>query len=98
MTSAARNELLALIEAVCEQTATREQCARLEQLVLSDPENLRLYVRAMELHGLLHWDAGGIGSVHELPVWKEAPPQAPRPFWKRWIAGLSLVLICGAAV
>lgn len=62
MSGSRKRELLQLVEALCEETASAANMARLEELALSDPVLLRLYGEAMTLHGLLHWDAAGRGA------------------------------------
>lgn len=57
-----KRDLLALVEALCEETASATDVARLQELVLSDAESRRLYVDAMTLHGMLYWDAAGLGA------------------------------------
>lgn len=57
-----RRELLKLIEAIHEGFASKEDYARVEEMVLSNPEALSLYLNAMDLHGTLAWDAAGCGA------------------------------------
>ncbi|MCA9089879.1 MAG: DUF1553 domain-containing protein [Planctomycetaceae bacterium] len=66
MNSQSRLELLSIVDDLCEQIATQEQCARLEELLLNDPVARRLYLDAIELHGQLHWDAAGLGNRDSL--------------------------------
>jgi hypothetical protein len=40
-------ELLALVDALCEETITGEQMQRLEEMVLTDPQAAALYVQYM---------------------------------------------------
>ena len=68
MTQRTRLELLELIEALCEGTASPRDIARLEKLVLTDRECLRLYLEALELYGNLYWDAGGVGATESNPA------------------------------
>lgn len=77
MSSFSQRELLSLVEALCEETATPGEIARLEELVLSDLEARRLYVEAITLHGLLHWDAAGLGAETESAITQALtlPPQ-----------------------
>jgi hypothetical protein len=63
VTGQSRRELFLLVDALCEGIATKTDRARLEQLVLEDAQARRLYLDAIELHGLLYWDAAGIGSA-----------------------------------
>ena len=48
-----------LIQLVCDEQASAEQCSELEQLALADPSVLRAYVEAMNVHAALVWDAAG---------------------------------------
>jgi hypothetical protein len=96
-----------LLEAVCEQRLTRQQSARLEQLVLADPAVRRLYVDYIALHGTLHWEAAmpaefavaddsnpAIDALSQ-PVRSSAVPQRRR--WPLWgmtaLAACALVLV-----
>jgi hypothetical protein len=78
VTRQTKQELLRLIDALCEGTASAGQTARLESLVLADRDCLRLYLEAMELHGLLHWDAAGIGATLE-EDWQPATAHPANP-------------------
>lgn len=62
MNNSSKRELLSLVEALCEETAGPKERARLEELVLHDPDLRRLYVEAISLHGMLYWDAAGLGA------------------------------------
>ncbi|WP_437201805.1 DUF1549 domain-containing protein [Planctomicrobium sp. SH664] len=96
MTSQVRQELLNLIELLCEDRLSPTQGERLQELVLADRECRRLYVQAMELNGLLYWDAGGVGSLHEMPVRKSVTPLRRRAVnWPVALGGLALLLILG---
>lgn len=78
-----RRELLKLIEAVHEGFASEADFARIEELVLADPNCLTCYLDAMELHGTLAWDAAGCGA----DTFATAPTAgtSKRPSnWKRW--------------
>src|SRR4051812_48205908 len=59
-------ELRSLLEALCEERITPEEMARLEHLVLTDPENEAFYIKFMHLHaGLIREFAGvlpGLGA------------------------------------
>lgn len=66
MNSATRLELLSLVDGLCEGDLSDSQCARLEELVLADAAARRLYVRGIQLHGQLAWDAAGLGDREQL--------------------------------
>ncbi|TWT59032.1 hypothetical protein KOR42_24210 [Thalassoglobus neptunius] len=78
-----RHELLKLTEAVIEDYATQEDYARLEAIVLSDPECLEFYLKHLELHGNLYWDAAGRGHSLSIPesdgMETESSPKAVFP-------------------
>ena len=57
-------ELVQLLEVLCEDRLDRQQAARLEELVLGDPEARTLYLEYISLHGTLYWDAAR-GGVEE---------------------------------
>ncbi|MDQ3332625.1 MAG: DUF1549 and DUF1553 domain-containing protein [Planctomycetota bacterium] len=64
-----RNELLELLDAMCDERMTAEQCDRLQRLVLRDRAARKLYLDYVHLHGTLLWDAaqgdGLIAAPHE---------------------------------
>jgi hypothetical protein len=53
--SAADHEFFRLLWAACDNQATADECAHLEQRVLDDPEACRAYVLFMSLHTDLLW-------------------------------------------
>ncbi len=50
-------ELLELLDAMCEERLTAEQCSRLQKIVLRDRAARKLYLDYLHLHGTLLWDA-----------------------------------------
>lgn len=50
------DELLPLLEGLCEDRLSTEETARLEQLVCHDTEARWLYLTYIDLHGTLYWD------------------------------------------
>jgi hypothetical protein len=58
MPSEIQSEMLSLLNALSEGRLSREGIKRLEQLVISSREARQVYVRYMNLHGSLAWDAG----------------------------------------
>ncbi|HEV3385197.1 MAG TPA: hypothetical protein VG097_10285, partial [Gemmata sp.] len=54
-------ELQPLLDAVCEESITPEQLARMEELVLAHPEAEQHYIRFMSFHADL------IGTIAGLP-------------------------------
>lgn len=57
MPSEIQSEMFSLLNALSEDRLPREGIKRLEQLVISSREARRMYVRYMNLHGTLAWDA-----------------------------------------
>lgn len=53
-----QTEMLSLLNALSENRLSREGIKRLEHLVISSREARQMYVRYMNLHGTLAWDAG----------------------------------------
>lgn len=49
-------ELSLLMEALCEERLSAEESARLEEIVLSDPDAMHFYLNYSHLHGTLYWD------------------------------------------
>ena len=58
MPSEIQIEMFSLLNALSEDRLSREGIKRLEQLVISSHEARQMYVRYMNLHGTLAWDAG----------------------------------------
>lgn len=98
MTQTQRQELTRLIDALCEERASASERAQLEALVLSHPEALAAYVQAIELHGLLYWDAGGAGSLADLPVAIPREHGSRRRLVRFLAAGCAAALLCGLIV
>jgi hypothetical protein len=100
MSHAPSDDLLALCERLIEGTLTADERARLERLVLDDPEARRTYVEYMRLHAAL---AGGTGHV---AASTDTPPAAPAPKANGWslrrrvaqVAVLGVALGLGAMV
>src|SRR5690349_6271231 len=102
-----RDELRALLDALCEETITPEQVARLEELVLAHPEAEAFYVQRMSLHADLirHFRAlpEQAGEAEAAPL---AEP-APQPRSRRWprlvvatagLAGLAAAVLVAVAI
>ncbi|MBL8851824.1 MAG: DUF1553 domain-containing protein [Planctomycetaceae bacterium] len=71
MTPHNREELLELLEALCEERLTPSQHARLDQLVVSNREARRLYIDYVTLHGTLAWDVA-TAAGEEFPAHRDA--------------------------
>ena len=50
-------ELVQLLEALCENRLDGDQGPRLEEIVLGDEDARRVYLEYISLHGTLYWDA-----------------------------------------
>ena len=60
-------ELVQLLELLCEDRLDRDQAARLEEIVLGDEHARRMYLEYLSLHGTLYWDAArGIDDESEV--------------------------------
>ena len=60
-------ELVQLLELLCEDRLDRDQAARLEEIVLGDEDARRMYLEYLSLHGTLYWDAArGIDDESEV--------------------------------
>jgi len=62
------NEVLALASQWCDERLDESGVRRLEELLRSDPEATDCFVEYVELHGQLHWEAGGIPTLPSQPV------------------------------
>ena len=96
-----RDELRALLNALCEETITPEQVRRIEELVLSRPEAEAFYVQYVGLHADLVRHFRGLPE----PAAVAEPPRAePRPngFHRRrllaWAVGIGGLAGLAAAV
>ena len=70
-------ELRTLLEALCEDRITPEQMARLEHLVLTDPENEAFYIKFMHLHtDLIREFAGALPGLGAGPREQASPGAA----------------------
>ena len=60
-------ELVQLLESLCEDRLDRDQGTRLEEIVLGDEDARRVYLEYLSLHGTLYWDAArGIDDESEM--------------------------------
>ena len=60
-------ELSLLMEALCEERLSAKESARLEEIVLSDPDAMQFYLNYSHLHGTLFWDQA-LGADAMIPV------------------------------
>ncbi|WP_417385262.1 DUF1549 and DUF1553 domain-containing protein [Gimesia sp.] len=91
-------ELSLLMEALCEERLSESEQARLEEIVLSDPDAMQFYLNYSHLHGTLHWDQGQGAEIEvpeatpvsetELPVTLDSAPVRRR---KYLVPGLTTV-------
>jgi len=104
MTPAQREELQILLDALCEESISPDQLARLEQLVLSHPEAEAHYVQYMSLVADLsrHFVAAPVRTEQSLrervetirPVAEPARPVARRSWLRPWMAGAAALAGC----
>ncbi|HWL09104.1 MAG TPA: FecR family protein [Planctomicrobium sp.] len=91
-----REELHALLEALVNDSITREQHARLQSLLRDNPTLQDIYFSYIDVHT-------GLTTLHELPTPEESlipPPrslQSPRPGTrsKGWLAAIVVVVMLG---
>jgi len=76
VSSIQHDELLQLLEVLCEDRLDRRQAARLEELVLGDQDARKLYLEYISLHGTLYWDAAR-GGVEESGEARDAVVASP---------------------
>jgi hypothetical protein len=90
-------ELADLLEAACEERLAGGDVARLEELLSGDRAALAYYVRYIQLHGLLHWDAVG-GSALSVPEPLTVPPARDRsaPSRRRLVFAVTAAGLCAA--
>ena len=58
-----QDELLNLANLWCEGRLSTEQLARMQTLLRSNGENCSAFVRFLQIHGQLSWEAGSLPSV-----------------------------------
>ena len=58
-------ELRELLDSLCEESITAERMARLEALILADPEAEALYVQFMSMHADLHRHFGADSPANQ---------------------------------
>ncbi|HVJ86351.1 MAG TPA: DUF1549 and DUF1553 domain-containing protein [Caulifigura sp.] len=75
MTSETRDDLFRLLEALCEERLEEADAARLESLVLQNPDARRMFVDYLSLHGLLHWDAAPEAESLDIEAILKSGPQ-----------------------
>jgi hypothetical protein len=107
---AADGELLALVEALVDGTATAEGRDRLEGRLRAEPRARQFYVAYLDLHAHLQWRTRGLqgvpGSINaegEGGTWSVAPRTSPPLVgrfrsWSRLAVAASVVLATGLAV
>lgn len=95
-------ELQPLLDALCEESITASQLARLEELVLNHPEAEAFYVRFMSFHADL---IGHFAGLPELPLADVAPDPEQKPkvqentmngSFSRWGVAAAVLLVVGA--
>lgn len=75
-------ELLELLDAMCDERLTAEQCDRLQKIVLRDRAARKLYLDYLHVHGTLLWDAAqgdGVAAPGGAGFYETTPPVA-RPW------------------
>ncbi|WP_166828699.1 DUF1553 domain-containing protein [Thalassoroseus pseudoceratinae] len=72
-------DLLTLLERLCEDRLSDDECEQLEQLVLSDPAASRMYLDYIHLHGALHWDVGSAADLPAIDLSEALPTPVPVP-------------------
>jgi len=84
VTSETRQQLLRLLDALCDDRATSEDFAQIERIVLADADARQLYLEYLTLHGTLAWDVA-IGAPEPVPAVRTAHPGVSR----RWSAAIA---------
>ncbi|MCH7988614.1 MAG: DUF1549 domain-containing protein, partial [Planctomycetes bacterium] len=69
-------ELLTLLESLCEDRITASEANRLEDIILGDEEARTLYMQYIDLHGTLHWDAAN-GLNSDIVETDDSIPRTP---------------------
>jgi ferric-dicitrate binding protein FerR (iron transport regulator) len=85
-----------LCDAAIEGRLTPDEAARLERLVVNDPESRRIYVEYVQQHASLHWSAADPASL--APPGPAKPALSHRARSRRWvgagIAAAAALLAC----
>lgn len=91
-------ELRTLLEALCEETITPEQMARLEALVMADPEAEAAYFEVMQIQAELLHEFGGLSiGVEEaenrsMDTSVRSPTPSRRRLPRLWLVGAAAVV------
>jgi hypothetical protein len=87
VTIESRQQLLRLLDALCDERASQDDFAQIEALVLADSQARQLYVEYLTLHGNLTWDVG-LGGAPASPRVRTADADRHRKF-RRWSAAIA---------
>jgi hypothetical protein len=95
-------ELRTLIEALCEESTSPEQVARLEEILRSDPEAGEFYINYILIQSKLLQEFGGTSTTPANCVKVPGPVGGPtggvvmrRPTWALAAAGCAIALLVG---
>ncbi|MEE3284598.1 MAG: DUF1549 domain-containing protein [Planctomycetota bacterium] len=92
-------ELLQLLESLCEDCLDRDGVARLEELVLGDAAARQLYLEYISLHGTLYWEAaGGVAEAETRVAVDEQVVEATRRTTRRRPVTVGIGLAVAAAL
>jgi len=92
-------ELLQLLESLCEDCLDRDGVARLEELVLGDAAARQLYLEYISLHGTLYWEAaGGVAEAETRVAVDEQMVEATRRPTRRRPVTVGIGLAVAAAL
>ena len=88
-------ELLTLIEALCEESISLEQLARLEDRLRCDPMAEEVYIGYMLIHSKLLQEFGGTSIVPGREPASARVVRWHRPIWPLAAVGCVIVLLVG---
>ncbi|WP_165067814.1 hypothetical protein [Paludisphaera rhizosphaerae] len=91
------DELIPLIDALCEGAIDPAGMARLEGLLRDDPEAEGFYIQYMAIQARLMQEFAGIAVTDADPL--AAPAPSPRPVRSRWLlAATCTAVACGVSL
>ncbi len=103
VTTETRDDLLCLLEALCDERLDESGVAQLEQLIVNDAAARRMFVEYLSLHGLLYWDAAPEAASLDIEAILKSgalpAPTSPRraALMRALVSAAAVLLVLGGA-